>query len=276
MPRLLLLLCALAVAACGDEAETDPTAVSGGAELTTADAVADAVLERYDANVGAVDGFVVRSAGLEARYVPSDDTTGLDRFGSPDIQPIEDAPVAPDKAQLLLNHVPNGRRLARGLRTAELGGTVTRDGRRAYLLQSSDPGMLIGEPGLSAELGLQTRVYVDAETFDVLEIYRGIESDTTGAVTGRIIYSDFREADGLRLPYRVREVTTGLNGAMDSDTRMVMGGQLSLQKRQLEAAPASPERDERLAQVNAQLRMLNEGVLENEVVVESVEVPEAE
>jgi hypothetical protein len=117
---------------------------------------------------------------------------------------------------------------------------------------------------------------VDAETFDVLEIYRGIEADTTDAITGRIIYSDFREADGLRLPYRVREITTGLLGAMDDDTRMVQGGALSLQKRQLEAAPPSPERDERLSQVNAQLRMLNEGILENEVVIESVEVVPAE
>ena len=149
---------------------------------------------------------------------------------------------------------------------------MTRDGRRAYLLTSADPGMLIGEPGTGDEPGLETRVYVDAETFDVLEIYRGIESDTTGAITGRIIYSDFREADGLRLPYRVREVTTGLIGAMDDDARMVQGGALSLQKRQLEAAPPGPERDERLRQVDAQLRMLNEGVLENEVVIESVEV----
>ncbi len=275
MPRLSLLLACLFLTACGDggETETDTNAASAVVQLKTAESVADAVRERYDANLGAIDSFVVVSKGVEARYVPSGDTTGLDRFGMPEVNPVGDSQIAPETAQLLANHVPNGRRLAQGLRAAVFGGVVTRDGRRAYLLQSDDPGVLIGEPGSGSEAGLETRVYVDAETFDILEIYRGIAADsTTEAITGRIVYSDFRDVDGLRLPYRVREITTGLSSAMDPDTRMVQGGAVALQKRQLEMAPASPERDERLAQVEAQLRLLNEGIMENEVVIESVRV----
>lgn len=274
MPRISLLLVALLVSACGDGAETD-TDAPPAAELATADAVADAVLERYDANVGATDSFVVTGAGVEARYTAIDDTTGLDQFGPPEISPVGDAPAPPESAQLLANHIPNGRRLAKGLRSAEFGGLVTRDGRRAYVLTSDDAGVLLGAPGNAGGPDLEVRVYVDAETFDVLEIYTSAATDDASEPTvGRIIYSDFREADGLRLPYRVREVTTGLSSMIDDDTRMVQGGALSLQKRQLEAAPPGPERDAQLAQVNAQLRMLNEGVLENEVVVESVRVGE--
>ena len=274
LARFFVLPAAVAVlslAACGDDAE--PVARAEPAdELTTADAVADAVLARYDANLGAVDTVSIFAGGVEAQYVASGDS--LDPFGRPEIRPTGDAPVPPARAQVLANQLPNLRRLARGLRAAELVGTVTRDGRRAYLLRSADSGVLIGEPGTSAmEPGVENRLYVDAETFDLLEVYRGLPADSGGvAVTGRIIYSDFRTTDGVTLPFAVREVTSGLAGAMDDDTRMVMGGRLGLEQQQLEAQPASAERDARLDEVRAELRLLNEGILETEVRVDSVRI----
>ncbi|MEM0962564.1 MAG: hypothetical protein AAGK21_08530 [Bacteroidota bacterium] len=268
------------LAACGteDASETEATG-----EITTAEALADAVLDRYEANVGQVDSFTVVAGDVQAQYALAD-SAGVDRFDPPEVTPTGDGQVSPERAQLLANQVPNGRRLARGLRTADFEGQITHDGREVYLLTSEDPGVLIGEPGNAAPgQEVETRVYIDAETFDVVEIYRGLavaDSASTDSVAtevvGRIIYSDFQTTDGLTLPFTIREVTTGLVGAMDEDARMIRGGQLGLQLRQLQAQPQSAERDAQIAGVESELRLLNEGILENEIRVESVRIDGSE
>ena len=276
MPRRLLLLpLVLLAAACGDA--DAPEAPSE--ELTSADAVADAMLARFEANQLAVDGFTVVAAGAEARYRPAEaDSAGLDpiRF---EAGPAGDAPPAPE-AQLLIEHVPNVARLAAGLRRATLVGTVNRDGRDAYLFTTDDPSVLIGEDAPAPPGDTQTaRVYVDAATFDVLEIYRSVSDSTfTEPLTDRLIYSDFREVDGLTLPFTVRRVTTGVNQQIGEDEKMILGGQLGIARQTAESMPAGPERDARIAEIDAQMRAVNEGVAEMRLDIEEVRVgaPDAE
>ena len=275
--RLVFLPALLALAACGGDAADDSTADADGGEiLTTADAVTDAMLRRYESNLGAVEAFTVVGAGAEARYVLSDDTTGLDQFGPPEFGPASDGAEPTPPAQLLALQIPNVRRLASGLRTAALSGPITRDGRRAYALASNDPGALVGEPGLAAPDTTgdhELRVYVDAETFDVLEIYQSMAADTLEApVTSRLIYSDFQETDGVVLPRTVRQVETGLDQFVSDDDRIVIGGQLGATREVLRQSPPSPRRDARLAEIEAQIRMYGEGISELALRVDSVRV----
>lgn len=271
MPRFVLLLpLALAVAACAD---ADAPAEAESAPLTSASAVADSMLARFRANQLAADAFTVAAAGAEARYTISEtDTAGLDPFRLV-ASPAGDALPA-EEAQLLLEHVPNVARLAKGLRRADLVGVVNRDGREAYLLTTDDPSVLIGESTPKAPgSALTSRIYVDAGTFDVLEIYRTVADSTMAEpITDRLIYSDFREVDGLTLPFSVRRVTTGMNQAMNEEERTIYGGQIGFARRSAEQMPPGPEREARIKQVDAQARLLLDGVVDMELTVDSVRV----
>ena len=236
---------------------------------------------RFDATLGSVDGFTVEAAGAEARYVLAEDTTGLDRFGPPQVAPAGDGPVNPAEVQLLAVQVPNVPRLAAGIRGAELEGPITRDGRRVYVLRTDDPGTLVGTPGAVPVDSARTpdlRVYVSAETFDVVEVYQSVMPDTsaTEPVVSRLIYSDFRETDGAVLPWAVRQLQTGLDPGLSDDERMVMGGRLGLARRQAEAMPSGPERDAQLAALDAQERLLTEGVADLTLEIDAVRVEGAE
>lgn len=277
MRRLFLLLPILLLAACGD---TDaPEAAAPGEALTSADAVADAMMERFEANVLAVDGFTVTAVGAEMRYRPAeDDSTGLDPLRLEGGR-AGDAPLGPGY-ELLGEHVPNVARLARGLRRAELVGRVNRDGRDAYLFATDDPSVLLGEDAyVAAGDSTNTRVYVDAGTFDVIEIYRTLsDSSFAEPITDRLVYSDFREVDGLTLPFQIRHVLTGITQTLDENQRMMRGGQLGLAKQQLENEPPSPERDAQLAEIESEIRAITDGIAERTLTIEEVRVgrPEAE
>ncbi|WP_412060247.1 hypothetical protein [Rubrivirga sp. IMCC45206] len=271
MPRIFAVAALLALAACGDAADAPAPNADGTANAA---AVADAMLAQYQASLGGVDDFAVVAAGAEARYVAAeDDSTGLDRFGSPQISAVGDGEV-PMAAQLLLVQVPNVPRLAQGLRTAEVQGPIRRDGRSVYVFSTDDPGVLVGEPGNAPADSASTRafrVYVAADTYDVYEIYQSVTADSLD-VTSRIIYSDFRDVDGVRLPFSIRQVETGLNAGISSDEKMLMGGQLGLALRQAQASPAGPERDARIAELEAQQRLIGEGIMDSELTVDEVRV----
>ena len=265
MPRFALVLPLLvAVAGCGGETAAPP------AELTSAQAVTDAMLDGFEANVGRVEGFTVVAGGAEGRYTVSDDTASVDRV-TLQVVPVGSMQRPSGSAQLLYNHVPNVARLAQGMRGATFEGRATRDGRPAYVLSTDNPEAMLGggAPGVAGEREL--RLYVDPETFDVLEIYQSFEADST-ALTTRLIYSDFRDADGLRLPYRVRQVTTGLNQAIPQTERIAVGGQIGLALRQAEQMPQGPERQARTQELEAELRRVTEGIDETELEVETVRV----
>lgn len=272
MLRLSLLASLLvALGACGTDTES-----TAAAEITTADGVSDAMVAAFEANIGAVQGFTIRAEGAEGRYTVGADTASLDRV---DLEIVPPSKLARPRAgaQLVYTHVPNVRRIATGLRTATFEGRSTRDGRPAYVLSTDDPASMLGEGGAPTQGGDRVlRVYVDPETFDILEIYQSFEADSS-AFTTRLIYSDFEVTDGLRLAHKVVQITTGLNQPIPEEQRIVRGGQIGLALRQAENLPMGPEREARIEELNSAMRAVTEGISELTLEVQSVEVglPEA-
>ncbi len=267
MLRLSLFASLLVVlGACRPDADAPEAA-----ELTSAQEVSDAMMAAFDANIGAVEGFTVRAEGAEGRYTVRPDTASMDRVA------LEVVPPGPlDRpgpgAQLVYNHVPNVHRIAKGLRSATFEGRSSRDGRPVYVLSTDRPESLLGEGGVPAMAGERAlRVYVDPETFDILEIYQSFEADSS-AFTTRLIYSDFETTDGLRLAHRVVQTTTGLNQAIPETQRIAVGGQIGFALRQAEQMPQGPERAARIAELESELRAVTEGIQELTLEITSVEV----
>ena len=260
---LCLLPALLAVAACGSQEPPAP-------EATTAAEVADRMVQRFESNVGAVDAFTVYAAGVEGRYEVTGDSTDRVRL----TVGRSGAGAVPPSAQLLDSYVPNVARLARGLRGAEFGGKITRNGRPAYVLSTDDPGAIVGQSDVPMAGRQRLRLYVDPETYDVLEIYQSFSPDSLGAeVTSQYVYSDFRTTDGLTLPFSVSQLSSGLDLGVSDQQKMVQGGQLGLARSQItEQMPPGPEKDAKLAEIDAQLRMINDGELETTLVVDRIEV----
>ena len=266
MTRLPLLLPLLAVlAACGSEEPAPPV------ELTTADEVADAMLAAFETNIGAVPGFTVVAEGAEARYTVGQDTASMDRVAMEVVPPSPNFRPSPG-AQLIYNHVPNVARLARGLRSATFEGRATRDGRPVYVVSTDNPEAMLGQgppPSVGGDRVL--RAYIDPETFDVVEIYQSFEADSA-AFTTRLVYSDFQTTDGVRLPHKVSQTTTGLNQAIPETERIAIGGRIGLALRQTEQMPQGPERAAQLAQLESEMRAVTEGIQDVELEVSSVAV----
>ena len=274
MHRLALaafLLPLLVLGACGDGTDDAPGTPAEG-ELTSAQAVAERMRQRFEENQGAVQGFTVQGGGGLARHTRNDaDTTGLVPFEL-SVEPLGgNNKLDPEVFQLHYNLVPNVIGLASGMGQAELGGVVERDGRRAYVLSTGDPAALLGgtpPPGTH-----ELRVYVDTETFDILEIYRSADTDSTKApITDRLLYSDFQTTDGLTLPRTVRHLVTGVNREMSEEVKIREMGNIALEKARIEQMPQGPERNIAMEQNERYERMVGEGVAEATLTVDEVTV----
>ena len=260
------------LAGCGPDPATTPADVS--APITSVDTLADRMLARYEGTLGEVEGMTVYADGATATYTPNVDSLVLNPFVL-QIQPASDGPGEAQAAQLLYSHVPNVPRLARGLRSAELSGPIDYEGSRVYVFATDDPTTILGDGAAPADRRgtVDFRVYVDAETFDVREIYQGV-SDTSFArpYVNRLVYDDFRTVDGVTLPFRVRQIETGADALMTPESKTVARGQLELQRRVAANQPSGPDRDAALAEVDRQLRIVNEGLAEATLTVDSVRV----
>ena len=278
-PSLLAVLpLALLVAAGGGDTPAEPTEADEPAALQTATEVAERVSQRFEDNLDGVQGFTVTAAGLRAVYAIDRDTSSLDWL-QPEIEAVGDGVVPPDAA-LIYDQVPNARRFGRGLRAATLDGLVDRDGRQAYRLRTSDPAVLLGEaigPPPDDGQSLEFSVFVDAETFDVLEVAQTIAIDSLAApISNRVVYGDFRTTDGLTLPFSVRRFGSGLNQMIPDDQRATLAQQLEAQRNALNAVPEGDERDAALRQLDAEVRLLSEGTAEQTLTVDSVSVQRSE
>ena len=273
MPRSLSVLAAALVAtatlvACGDAAGDAPDLP----EATTSAEVADRMLERFEANLAGVDSFAVTGAGLRLVYRVVGDSAQVDRIQTR-TERIDSVALDADAAQMMQLHVPNVPRIARGFRRAAFGGLQTLGGRRGYVLSSEDPGALIGELGTATSEANETlRVLVDADTYDVLEIFRTASVDTLARpVSQRLVFEDFQTDGGLTLPRTVRQVSEGMDQFVTDDQRARLGGRLALERMQLEQQPAGPERDAALAAVTAQQALLDGEPQRSELTVDRVE-----
>lgn len=260
----VLAACAVALAACGDAQPAEPT-------LTSSTELAERMRDRFESSIGGVDGFAVLLGGYQMRYTVSGDTAArgaTERLGV-SIAPTDSASLDPLVQAMVGGYVPNVPLLASSLAGAPLQGPFERDGHRVYAL---DAGQAAGLDSTTTG-GTTLRVYVDAATFDVREVYRAVRLDSLERpLTSRLLYDDFRTADGVTLPWRIRIVQEGLDQLEDPTGKIVEGGQLTLAREQLRSQPSSPERTQRLADVERRLRVLTEGVEEATRSVQRVTV----
>lgn len=261
MRRLPFLFAyAVLLVACGDAQPEVPTLASS-ADL------AERMGDRFEASIGAVSAFTVLVGGYEVRYTVAD-SGAADRLGV-SIAPTDSAAADPLVQAMVAGLVPNVPLLAASLADAPLRGPFARDGHQVYAL---DAGAAAGLDSTTSG-GTTLSVYIDAATFSVREVYRAVRLDSLARpLTSRLLYDDFRTADGVTLPWRLRIIQDGLEQLEDETALIVEGGQLTLGREQLRAQPASPERDARLAQIERRLRLLTEGVEEAEVTVRRVTV----
>lgn len=265
MRFLLPFVCAFALVACGD-AQTgdaaDAPPVASSAEL------AARMGERFEESLAGVGGFTVLVGGFEIRGAISPDTAAANRLAVT-ITPTDSASTDPLVQSLVGGYLPNVPLLASSLAQGPLRGPLVRDGNRVYELDAN------AAAGADSSAAASVRVYVDAGTFRVREVYRSVRADSLARpLTSRIFYDDFRTADGVTLPWRLRIVQEGIDQLIGDEARMFEGGQLTLAIQQLRAAPPSPERNARLAAAERRMRAMSEGVEEMTVLVRRVTVDE--
>ena len=250
MTRLILGLTAFLVllGACADDPDSTATLLQR-------------MRARYDANRGAIGGFVASGAGARATYGPLPDSTGA--LDPPQLEPT--GSTAPDQAtvQLLIQQIANVRLLADTLRTADFEGPRDLHGHRVYILTRNPSA--VGQPTLF--------VVVDAETFDVREIEQSITPDSLQRpLVQRIVYDDFRTVDGFTAPFRIRQITEGIDQLIPEVERTVMGGQASVARGSVDLLPPGPEREARRAQLDADIRLYTRGERETDLRIDSLRV----
>ena len=250
MTRLLLGLTAFLIllGACADD--PDSTA-----------ALLQRMRARYDANRGAIGGFVAVGGGARATYGPLPDSTGA--LDPPAIEPSGSTPPDQPAIQLLMQQVANVRLLADTLRTATFDGPRDLHGHRVYILTR--------EPSAPDQPTLF--VVVDAETFDIREIEQSIKPDSLQRpLVQRIVYDDFRTVGGFTAPFRIRQVTEGIDQLIPETERIVMGGQATMARGQTDMLPPGPERDARRARFDADIRLYTRGERETDLRIDSLRV----
>ena len=258
------------LAACESDG---PEGIPSG-PVESADALADAVEARFDASIAGLDAFRAFGAGVSIYYVAGPDS--LAPFGlvrDPESGPPSD-PIA---ANIFGYFPPNGRIVAQGLRGATFAGTAERGGVQTYVAETTDPASV----GLGADSTARdhlVRVYVDAETFEVRELYHRFMLDTLAQpLAQRIVYEDWREVAGedgatARFPFTVRRFQEGLLQVVSDDERMIVGGQLGMQEQGAQRLPAGPKRDSALAAIARRKRVYEDGVAEDVLVLSRIEV----
>ena len=245
-------------------------------EIASAADLADQLRERFETNVGTASELAVSGAGIRAEFrTPSDSVP--DRL-VPTFVPVDSASFNPEAAQLLGAYLPNVPMLADALRGGTYVGERRRDGRPALVVSTDNPELTGG----SADgVGRATRVFVDPETFDILEIEQSARIDSFAQpVARRIVYEDFRDVEGLRLPFLVRQLDSGQNQQLSTSDqnarRMMLGGELAFKRQQAANLPAGPERDSAVAAADREIENLEAGIAEVILRVDSIRVRRAQ
>lgn len=269
-PPALLAVAALLLSLAGcasDEVPDAPVAVTSAEDLTRR------MADRFADSFGDAERFTVYMGGFRSVYTLNPDTAQMERFRMV-LTPTDSASTDPAIQMLVQSHLPNVPLLAEGFRDGQFSGPFERDGVPVYLLESAQAGAAGGGADAAGDLGgASMRLYVDARTFDVREIYRAVPMDSLARpITQRLLYDDFRTTDGVRIPWRLRQVESGFDQFFDDTQRILQGGQLGLRKQALEGTPASPARDAQIAQIDREVRAMNEGISETGVSVSRMTV----
>jgi hypothetical protein len=190
-------------------------------------------------------------------------------------------PVTNDASRLAIPdpyHLPAPGALAQLRTQGRLVGTDTLDGRDVYVVEALRPReFLMLNPAIRQDSGYVARVYVDAETFRVagLRVEQpappGAPRPELGPLVQMHRYRDYREVDGVVLPFETRLRLEGLLAMMGEEEKVVAGAGLAMRRAQAEQAPPGV-RARRLAEVDREIRYYDEGVLSQTFTVREVRV----
>ena len=262
---LLALALPLTLAAC--QADDSPRAT---VEVGDAADVLPGLAASYEGGLGSLRTLRVFGAGTSLYYVATADSAGAEpalRFvRDPEAAP----PTDPSAANLLFFYPPDTRYLAAHLDSAAVSGPVARDGTDAYVFESNEPSDA-GIPAVPGTADHLVRVYVDAQTLDVREIFHQFRLDTLATpLSQRILYDEYREVGrGVRLPHRVRQIQQGLRPS--EQEVIVRGAPLAVREQQAQGLPPA-QREAALRQIEREKRLLTEGVNEVTLRIDSVRV----
>jgi len=267
--RAFAFLSALALAACNPGA-------SGGDALPAEDAnpntVVDRLGETYATGLGSLSAFEVFAEGTFVRYVATEDSA-RGRIFSLVRDPLAPQPRDPEAANLFAFYPPVGGYLAKTLGDARMTGPVEREGVRSYVLETTDPTD-VGFPPAEGSKDHLARVYLDAETLEIRELFHRFKVDTLSLpFVQRVLYDDYREvAPGVRVPFRVRQRQEGLLQLIPDKIRIFRGGEVGIRERQAYSLPAGAEQDSMLRDVAREKLLLNDGIKETEFAIDSLRV----
>ncbi|MEM1054229.1 MAG: hypothetical protein AAGI52_01780 [Bacteroidota bacterium] len=263
MHRLALVLAfllPLALAAC--ESDSEPSAAVGVSTLELGPELARA----YEEGLGSLDNFRVFALGTSLYYISVGDSTRRTFQLARD--PEAGMPNDPVAGNLFAFFPPNLDYIAGNLPNMTAGGEVEREGEQTLVFESAQPEH-VGFGASRDATNQLARVYLDAETMDVRELFHRFEMDTIATpLAQRILYEDYREiADGVRVPFRVRQIQEGVRPT--EDQVLVAGARFAMREQQAQQLPAG-EREIALNDLEREKRFFREGINEVTLTIDSV------
>ncbi len=240
-----------------------------GDRPATANEVLDRALARYAEDWGGIEDFTVAGDSVVIYYR---------RIPSPDSLPsYELRAVTTDSLRRLLPvppfQLPAVPALAEQLRDAARleEETALVSGRPAYVLEATDPGLILGGPQRSGLPRFGLRAMFDTETFRLVTLHVETphdteDGDTTATVEQTFRYGDFQTTRGLTLPLRA----TTVNRVPVSRARHMMGmGQVGFMRQRAQQLPPD-QRAPILAEADRMERQLQTGITESRFIVRAV------
>ena len=268
MRRLLFafaLIVPFTLVACEGEDAARPLAENVSAADLTRQLAAS-----YDEGLGSLVTLRVFGAGTSLYYIAQADSAGAEPMLRFVRDPEAGPPTDPSAANLLFFYPPDTRYLASHLDSAAVSGPTKREGADTYILESNDPSDA-GIPSVPGTADHLVRVYLDARTLDVRELFHQFRLDTMATpLSQRILYDDYREVtENVRLPFRVRQIQQGLRPS-DQDV-IVRGAPLAIREQQAQSLPPA-QREAELQEIAREKERLVEGINELTLQIDSVRV----
>jgi hypothetical protein len=242
-------------------------------ELQEPEDVIGRMIEQMQADYGTAGSFMVVSDSALVHFQRATSADSLPAFTLTPVTNNAARQAMPDPY-----HLPAPGALAQLRTQGRLVGTDTLDGRDVYVVEALRPReFLMLNPAIQQDSGYVARVYVDAETFRVagLRIEQppppGAPRPQLGPLVQMHRYRDYREVDGVVLPFQTRLRLEGLLAMMGEEDKIVVGAGLAMRRAQAEQAPPGV-RARRLAEIDREIRYYDEGVLSQTFTVREVRV----
>jgi hypothetical protein len=242
-------------------------------ELTEPEDVIERMIERMHADYGDAGSFTVVSDSALVHFERVTSADSLPAFSVSAASNDDARQPMPDPY-----HLPSPSALALLRTEGRLTGTDTLDGETVYVVEALNPrAFMMMNPAVRQDSGYSVRIYVDSETFRVtgLRVEQpappGAPRPDAGPLVQMHRYQDYRETDGVTLPFRTRLRLEGLLAVIPEEEKMVAGAGLAMRRAQASQLPPAL-RERRLAEVDREVRYYDEGILTGTFTVREVRV----